>query len=142
MTAPLIDGAVLSSFTFTESLPRLPATSKASPSTVRPAVSSWTRTSCVMVAASTPEPPSLSVASKCTVTSLEFHSFAFGVGASVWVTIGAMLSYLSETPFRGSLLSALSTAKNLTSASPLPSSGTTTLLLAPAATCSAPPLTK
>ena len=36
---------------------------------------------------------------------------------------------------------ALSTAKNLTVASPLPSSGTLTLLLAPAATCSGPPLT-
>ena len=40
--APLIDGAVLSSLTLTESVPRLPATSNASPLTVRPAVSSWT----------------------------------------------------------------------------------------------------
>jgi hypothetical protein len=93
------------------------------------------------VPASTPEPPSLSLASKWTVASLLFHSSAFGAGVIVCVTVGAMLSYLSDTAFGGSAFPALSIAKNVTVASPLPSSGTLMLLLAPAAACSAPPLT-
>src|SRR5512132_2413960 len=109
-TAPEIVGAVLSSLTVTESVPRLPATSNASPLTIKPAVSSATVTSGVVLVGSTPEPPSLSFASKCTVTSDLFHWSAFGEGASVWVTIGAMLSYFSDTPFCVSLLPALSTA--------------------------------
>src|SRR4051812_9788945 len=118
--APVIDGAVLSSLTVTASLPRLPAISNASPSTERDAVSAVTATSGVVLDASTPEPPSLSLASKWTVTSDAFHWSAFGDGATVWVTIGAMLSYFRLTPFLGSRLPALSTAWERTVASPLP----------------------
>src|SRR5262245_22786584 len=53
-TAPLMVGAVRSSLTVTESLPRLPALSRAEPETSIPAVSSPTRTSGVTVSRSTP----------------------------------------------------------------------------------------
>jgi hypothetical protein len=107
---PVMSGGVLSSLTVTESLLRLPATSYASPVTTRPAVSSSTTTSGVVRASSTPDPPSLSLALKWTVTSSRFQACAFGPGVSVCVTIGAMLSYRNVAPLIGSVLPARSTA--------------------------------
>ena len=60
--------------------------------------------------ASTPEPESLSFASKCTFTSELFHSSALGAGVTVCVTVGAMLSYCRVAVLTGSVLPALSTA--------------------------------
>ena len=64
----------------------------------------------VVLDASTPEPWSLSFASKCTFTSELFHPSAFGAGVTVCVTVGAMLSYFRSTVLAGSSLPALSTA--------------------------------
>src|SRR3712207_1584683 len=77
--APLIDGLVLSSFTVTESVPVLPAVSFAEPLTTRPValVSVLITLSGVTLPAATPEPGSVSLASKWTVVSLLFQSDAF-----------------------------------------------------------------
>jgi hypothetical protein len=104
-------GAVLSSLTVTLSLPTLPAMSSALPRTSRPAVSVLTTTSAVTVPGLTPDPASLSLASKWTVTSELFQSELFGFGDNVWVTVGAMLSHFSATLLAGSALPALSTAQ-------------------------------
>jgi hypothetical protein len=111
-TAPLMVGAVLSSLMVTESVPVLPAVSFAEPFTTRPltVVSLPTTTSGVTLPAATPEPGSVSVASKCTVTLLLFQSAAFAFGFTVWVTVGAMLSYFSTTLLAGSTLPATSVA--------------------------------
>ncbi len=90
-----IVGLVLSSFTVTESVPRLPAKSSADPLTSWPAVSVLRRTSGVIVAGSTPEAPSsaLSTAEKCTVVSSLFQPRAFAAtGRSVCDTVGATSS--------------------------------------------------
>src|SRR4051794_40410236 len=112
VTAPLMLGLVLSSLTVTESLPVLPAVSLAEPLTTTPPVlvSVLTTWSGVTLPAATPEPGSVSLASKCTVTSLLFQSAAFAFGFTVWVTDGAMLSYFSATWLAGSTLPATSTA--------------------------------
>src|SRR6266516_7248637 len=95
--APLMLGAVLSSLIVTESVPRLPAVSFAEPLTTVPLVlvSMLTVTSGVMVPGSTPDPGSVSVALKCTVTLLLFQSAALAAGVTVWVSVGPMLSYVS-----------------------------------------------
>src|SRR3712207_2237656 len=89
---PLMLGAVLSSLIVTESLPVLPAVSLAEPFTTTPEVlvSVLIFWSGVTLPATRPEPGSVSVASKWTVTSLLFHLAAFGFGLTVWVTVGAM----------------------------------------------------
>ena len=56
----------------------------------------------------------------------------------MWVTAGPMLSQVRLAELADSTLPALSTAQYVTVAWPLPSSGTVTVLVAPAATCSAP----
>src|SRR5688572_11335702 len=72
-----IVGLVLSSLILTESVPTLPALSSADPFTICSAVSVLTRTSGVIVAVSTPDPPTSSVAVKWTVVSTLFHPKAF-----------------------------------------------------------------
>src|SRR5919109_3311503 len=109
-TAPLMVGGVLSSLTEAESAPTLPAVSLAWPLMTCPLVSSWTSTSGVIEPGSTPDPRSSSLAVKWTITSSAFQPAAFGVGDRVWVTVGAMLSYLIPMVFLGSWLSALSIA--------------------------------
>src|SRR5918911_46841 len=106
--APLMVGTVLSSLTVTESVPRLPARSLAWPLTTWPAavVSALTTWSGVTVAGSTPEPRASSLASKWTVVVALFQPAALAAGVSVWVTVGAMLSYFSATWFGASLLPA------------------------------------
>src|SRR5215212_5420105 len=110
VVAPLIVGGVLSSLTVTESVPRLPAKSSASPFTTLAEVSTFTTVSGVIVLGSTPDPASSSLAMKWTVVSALFQSAAFADGMSVCVTIGAMLSYASAELPVGSMLPALSTA--------------------------------
>jgi hypothetical protein len=88
--------------TATESAPTLPAVSLACPLTTCPLVSSWTVTSGVIEPGSTPDPRSSSLALKWTVTSSAFQPAAFGAGDRVWMTVGAMLSYLIPTLFFGS----------------------------------------
>src|SRR5947199_255352 len=95
MMAPLMLGAVLSSLIVTESVPRLPAVSFAEPLTTVPLVlvSVLTVTSGVMVLGSTPDPGSVSLASKCTVTLLLFQPAALaggvtGCGAAGAVAVG------------------------------------------------------
>src|SRR5438034_2827369 len=112
MMAPLIMGAVLSSLIVTESVPRLPAVSLAEPLTTVPLVlvSVLTVTSGVMLLGSTPDPGSVSLASKCTVTLLLFQSAALAAGVSVWVSVGPMLSYASVILLAGSVWPATSTA--------------------------------
>src|SRR3954453_15046370 len=109
---PLMVGLVLSSLTVTESVPVLPAVSLAEPLTTRPVVlvSVLITWSGVTLPTATPEPGSVSLASKCTVTSLLFQSDAFAFGFTVWVTVGAMLSYLSVAVLAGSTFPATSTA--------------------------------
>src|SRR3954470_10367969 len=85
-------GSVLSSLTVAESVPRLPAPSRALPSTCVPDVSVDTTWSGVIELATTPLPPVSSVAVKCTVTSLRFQSSALAVGVRMCDTIGARLS--------------------------------------------------
>ena len=109
MIAAVMVGAVLSSLTVTESVPTLPAVSVAEPLTTCPAVSVETVTGAVTLA--TPEPESSSLAVNVTVKSLLFQSFAFGAGAIVWVTVGAMLSHFRATEFDVSTFPALSTAQ-------------------------------
>src|SRR4051794_40304203 len=125
-TEPLMTGLASSSFTVTESVPVLPAVSFAEPLTTTPdvVVSALITWSGVTLPAATPEPGSVSLASKCTVTSLLFQSDAFAFGLTVWVTVGAMLSYLSVTCWLGSLLPATSTAWYFTVAAPVPVRGT------------------
>src|SRR6266545_6442891 len=136
---PVMAGAVRSSLIVTESVPVFPAASRADPSIVRPAVSSLPSTSGVTEIGSTPDPASSSFAMKCTVTLELFHSSALGAGVVVCVTAGAMLSHFNDSVLADSTLPALSTAQNCTVPVPVPSSGTLTVLAAPAATCSAPP---
>ena len=88
-----------------------------------------------------PEPLSSSFAVKVTVTSALFQSSAFGAGLSVWVTVGAMLSH-----FRATLVGRLGVA-GVVDRPVLDRAGAgagqrdATVLVAPAATCSAPPST-
>src|SRR6266540_3957414 len=104
---PVMLGAVLSSLTVTLSVPTLPAVSVAEPSTSWPAVSVETVTGAVTLA--TPDPASSSLAVNVTVVSLLFQPFAFAVGLSVCVTVGAMLSHCRATAPCVSTLPALST---------------------------------
>src|SRR3954447_19787473 len=110
MTAPVMDGLVLSRLTVTESVPVLPAVSLAEPLTTVPLASVLTTWSGVTLPTTTPEPGSVSLASKCTVTSLLFQSDAFPFGLTVWVTVGAMLSYFTAASWEGSTFPATSTA--------------------------------
>ena len=124
-------------------MPVFPARSFAWPLTTNPAVSVLTNWSGVIVLGSTPEPRSSSFASKCTVVVVLSHPAALAAGLSVCVTVGAMLSYLSETPDLVSAFPTLSIAKYSTVASPLlAASGTMTSPVAPGATLSGPPFTK
>src|SRR6266516_1754688 len=105
MMAPLMLGAVLSGLFVTVSVPSEPLTT--APLVL---VSVLTVTSGVMVPGSTPDPGSVSLASKCTVTLLLFQPAALAAGVTVWVSAGPMLSYLSVILLADSVFPATSTA--------------------------------
>jgi hypothetical protein len=102
---PEIVGAVLSMLMVAAAEAWFPALSDTVRVTVCPAPSVVSVTAAGQ--ASTPE--SASLHAKPTVTPVLFQPFAFAAGASVWVTVGAMLSHFRATALAVSALPDLST---------------------------------